>query len=77
MENAVAEHPCHVKCHRSLLFSPAKETDQGTPVHPSLQDLGPADNEEAVEETKEAEGDQGEQKCLRKGGNPLIGVLRY
>ena len=64
LENAVAKDPGHVKCHRSLLRSLPKETHQRTPVHASLQDLGAADNEEAVEESKEAEGNQGEQKSL-------------
>ena len=64
LENAVAEDPGHVKCHRSLLCSVSKEADKGALAHASLHDLGAADNEKAVEETKEAERDEGEKKSL-------------
>ena len=77
LKNAVAEDAGHVNPHGSLFLSLPKEADQGGSVHGSLEDLASTEDEEAVEETKEAEGDQGDQKCLRKGGNPVIGVLRY
>ena len=40
------------------------DLDQGGSVHGSLEDLASAEDEEAVQETKEAEGDQGEKKRL-------------
>ena len=77
LENAVAEDPGHVKCHRSLLLSLSKKADHRPPVHASLQDLGAADDEKTVEETEETERDQGEQTCLRKGWESFIRVLKH
>ena len=40
------------------------DLDQGGSVHGSLEDLASAEDKEAVQETKEAEGDQGETPLI-------------
>ena len=61
LKNTVAEDPGHVNPHGSLFLSLSKEADQGGSVHGSLEDLASTEDEEAVEETEEAKGDQGEE----------------
>ena len=75
LKNTVAEDPGHVNPHCSLFLSIPKEADQGGSVHGSLEDLASTEEEEAVEETKEAEGDQGEEDRVWQGVSPVGGVL--
>ena len=75
LKNAVAEDAGHINAHGSLLLSLSKEADQGGSVHGSLEDLASTEDEEAVEETKEAEGDQGEEDRIWQGVSPVGGVL--
>ena len=75
LKNAVAEDAGHVNSHGSLFLSIPKEADQGGSVHGSLEDLASTEEEEAVEETKEAEGDQGEEDCVWQRVAPVSGVL--
>ena len=75
LKNTVAEYAGHVNPHCSLFLSIPKEADQGGSVHSSLEDLASTEDEEAVEETKEAEGDQGEEDCVWQRVAPVSGVL--
>ena len=64
LKNTVAEDAGHINPHGSLFLSISQEAHQRGFVHGSLQDLASTDDEEAVEETEEAEGDQGEEDCV-------------
>ena len=64
LKNTVAEDAGHINPHGSLFLSISQEAHQRGFVHGSLQDLASTDDEEAVEETEEAERDQGEEDCV-------------
>ena len=75
LKNAVAEDAGHINPHGSLFLSISQEAHQRGFVHGSLQDLASTDDEEAVEETEEAERDEGEEDCVWQRVASVSGVL--